>query len=39
MTALHLSGENVTGSSRKDSWPPPEGTKSLPGEDNPLVNV
>ena len=40
LTALHPAGKNDDGSSRKDLWPPPEGTSPVPPEeDNPLLKL
>ena len=40
LTALHPAGKNEDGSSRKDLWPPPEGTAPLPPDDqNPLLKL
>ena len=40
MTALHPAGKNEDGSSRKEFWPPPEGTATLPPEEtNPLLKL
>ena len=40
MTALHPAGKKEDGSSRKEFWPPPEGTATLPPEEtNPLLKL
>ena len=40
LTALHPAGKNEDGTSRKDLWPPPEGTAPSPSEEkNPLVKL
>ena len=40
LTAMHPAGKNEDGTSRKDMWPPPEGTAPLPPEEtNPLLKL
>ena len=40
MTVLHQAGKNEDGSSRKEFWPPCEGTATLPPEEtNPLLKL
>ena len=40
MTACHPAGKDPDGNSRKDLWPPPEGTAPAPPEEkNPLIKL
>ena len=40
MTASHPAGTDASGNSRKDLWPPPEGTAPAPPEEkNPLIKL
>ena len=40
MTACHPAGKDLDGNSRKDLWPPPEGTAPAPPEEaNPLIKL
>ena len=40
ITAMHPAGQNETGQSRKDLWPPPEGNApALPEDKNPLLKL
>ena len=37
MTAIHPAGKDESGNSRKNLWPPPEGTAPAPPEDKNLL--